>query len=139
MRLVLLSDEFYKTYSDCPEIMRKYNRPYVCLEVRIDELTFAIPLRHHIPHRHCFPTIENSGLDYTKAVVISRSDYLRNERPTIEQKEYNLIKKSEHRIEQGMRKYLKLYRSAWQYRDNPEYQKILHWSTLQYFHKELGL
>ena len=57
MKLILLSSLFYKDYANCPEILQKPTRPYTCLTVRIDGLTFAIPFRHHIPHNSDFDTM----------------------------------------------------------------------------------
>ena len=69
MKLIILSDKFYKEYGGYREILKKPSRPYLCLTVKIDGVTFAIPIRHHINHPFCFKTIGDCGLDYTKAVI----------------------------------------------------------------------
>lgn len=71
MRLIYLSQAFYDRYGDCPEILKKRTRPYACLTIRIEEMTVAIPFRHHIAHKYAFRTYGDCGLDYTKAVVIA--------------------------------------------------------------------
>ena len=93
MKLKILSKDFYSTYADCKEILKKENRPYVCLTIEIGGIPFAIPFRHHIRHRYAFFTIGESGLDYTKAVVIAEARFLSNDHPTIESKEFAIIKK----------------------------------------------
>lgn len=50
MRLVILSESFYEKYAGCKEILKKTDRPYLCLTVKINGKTFAIPFRHHIRH-----------------------------------------------------------------------------------------
>ena len=61
----------------------KENRPYVVLLVNINDIKFAIPLRTNIRHRKCnkFKTSDRetdsiTGIDYSKAVVISKDFYL---------------------------------------------------------------
>lgn len=139
MQLIRLSDIFYQIYENCTEILQKRTRPYACLQVTIDGITFAIPFRHHISHKYAFITYGDCGLDYTKAVVISSDDYISLEPVQIEQAEFNAIKGKEHRIQKGMADYLKLYRKAMQYPANRHYDTIRRCSSLQYFHPELGI
>ena len=91
MRLIVLSDDFYQRHEHHREILQKRTRPYVCLEVTINGTTFAIPFRHHIKHRYAFITYGESGIDYTKAVVIASDDDVANRTPQIEQREYNAL------------------------------------------------
>lgn len=139
MNLVLLSPAFYSAYAGCPEILTKPARPYVCLAVTIDGVRFAIPIRHHIPHQWAFFTIDRRGLDYTKAVVLSRPEYIGSTGAWIEQAEFDLLKKKERMIINGMRHYLQAYKKALRYPDNPHYENIRSRSALQYFHRELRL
>lgn len=98
MRFILLSDKFYQSYGKYREILQKDGRPYACLEVEIDGIRFAIPFRHHIPHKYAFFTYDTCGLDYTKAVVIKDESMISSEIPTIEQKEFNFLKGKDSRI-----------------------------------------
>lgn len=137
MQLKILSKHFYDTYTDCQEILKKSNRPYACLTIEIDGVLFAIPFRHHIRHKYAFYTIGEAGLDYTKAVVISDASYLSSDNPTIETKEFAIIKKEEHKIRHGFKQYLNQYRRAMKHRDNPRSTNILKYSALQYFEEYL--
>lgn len=137
MKLITLSAYFYSKYADCPEILIKPTRPYVCLAVKIDGVPFAIPFRHHIPHKWAFITYGEAGLDYSKAVVITDRRFIGNHTPNIEQIEFNALKGKEVLIENGMRKYLAAYKKAVKYSDNPHYDRIRSCSSLQYFHREL--
>jgi hypothetical protein len=65
------------------------------LLLELDGLTYAIPLRSHIAHPYCFIADnshgQNSGLDYSKAVVIIDSvQYIDPAPVTIRQHEYNI-------------------------------------------------
>lgn len=137
MRLILLSDKFYEEYGNFPEILQKSTRPYVCLEIIIMGKTYAIPFRHHIAHKYAFFTVGESGLDYTKAILVLDNSYISLETPRVEQAEYNAIKGSEPVIATGMRNYIKLYKKAVEYRTNKHYANILKYSTLRYFEKYL--
>lgn len=133
MKIKILSKKFYDTYSACSEILKKETRPYACLTIEIDSMLFAIPFRHHIKHAYSFHTIGEAGLDYTKAVIISDDDYLTDEHPTIESKEFAIIKKNEQKIKYGLKKYVNQYKRAMKHRDNPRSKNILQYSSLQYF------
>ena len=139
MRLIKLNDEFYRTYGSCSEILQKKARPYACLEVCIDGVTFAIPFRHHIKHKHAFITYGECGLDYTKAVVLTSGKFVSSDSVQIDQIEFNAIKGKERRIHKGMSDYLLLYKKAIQYRANRHYENIRRCSSLQYFHAELHI
>ena len=135
MRFVFLSDEFYNDYARCEEVLQKRSRPYACLEVQVYGKTFAIPFRHRITHKHCFPTYNEYGLDYTKAVMIVKPSYIAVGSPQIDQKEFNLLKGKEAQIAREFAKYIKLYKKASMYPDSPHYANILKYSTLKYFIK----
>ena len=54
-------------------------RPYIILLIEIEKNKFVIPIRTNLHKtRDCYESNPqtNSGLDYTKAVVISRNDYI---------------------------------------------------------------
>lgn len=133
MRLILLSDAFYDAYGHFPEVLEKRSRPYVCLEVCIDGMRFAVPFRHHISHKYALLTGNGGGLDFTKAVVLENGAMISYEQPRVEQAEYDFIKTREKLIESGMRRYYKLVQNALRYPDTPRYATILRYSALKYF------
>lgn len=133
LRLIYLSDKFYATYGHYREILQKDGRPYACLAVEIDGYRFAIPFRHHIPHKYAFFTYDRCGLDYTKAVAIEDDPMIAPEMPFIEQREFNALKGKDTLIESGMRRYYKSLRNAMNYPENPHYANILRFSALKYF------
>lgn len=133
MKLIILSKLFYQKYGNKPEILKKEDRPYACLTVTIDGKLFAIPLRHNINHPFCYSTVFPAGLDYSKAVVIETNDYISQDRPWIDTKEWSIIKKNESDIIFGFKKYLRSYKRALKHPDNPRSLLLLKYSTLQYF------
>lgn len=137
MKLKILSEKFYDTYSHCSEILKKENRPYACLTIEFNGILFAIPFRHHIKHNHAFHTIGEAGLDYTKAVVISDMQFLSDDKPSIESKEFAIIKREENKIRYGFFKYVNQYKRAMKHLDNPRSANILKYGTLQYFEEYL--
>lgn len=140
MRLIKLTSDFYDRYANCTEMMHKLNRPYYYLEVSVDQLTFAIPLRHHIKHQYAFYTVNDAGLDYTKAVVISDESSISSDIPYIDTTEWRILKTHENEIFAGFAKYLRVYRKANRKPDVPKNAQIIKYSALQYFdavlHKE---
>jgi protein AbiQ len=95
-----LSAAFYAQFGQYDEILNKEERPYYVLLLELDGLTYAIPLRSHISHPYCFiadnSSGQNSGLDYSKAVIIIDSiQYIDPAPVTIRQHEYNYTEKKE--------------------------------------------
>lgn len=133
MRLVKLSSLFYKQYCNSNEILKKESRPYMCLEIRIDGVDYAVPLRHHIHHNYSFMTTNEAGLDYTKAVPIIDPLFLSNDTPWIDTNEWNTLKRNEKKIIYGFKKYLNQYKRAVAHPNNPRNANILKYSSLQYF------
>ena len=138
-----LTPSFFETYKHCPEIEQKQGRPYHVLLVEWCGCTFAIPLRSHI--RHSFAFIADgveSGLDFTKAVVIRDRKFVSAVPVQIRQHEFNVLKQHERVIRQRFESYLRLYiKKIKRRRDNPSIplDRECRYSALQYFHEDLGL
>ncbi len=137
MKLRILSEKFYDTYSNCKEILKKVNRPYACLTIELNGLLFAVPFRHHIRHPYAFHTIGEAGLDFTKAVIITDMLFLSDDTPSIESKEFAIIKRNEQKIRYELSKYVNQYKRAMKHRTNPRSKNILKYSTLKYFENYL--
>ena len=142
-----LSNAFYGQFSNCGEILTKENRPYYVILLEIDGITYAIPLRSHISHRYCFiadnAAGKNSGLDYSKAVVITDIiKYIDPTPVTIRQHEYSVLKKNQYLIKKQFSSYVALYKREVRRRfKNPALpaSSLCCFSSLKYFHKEMGL
>lgn len=144
LKFIFLSSEFYKDYKykDYPEILSKSDRPYIMFNIRVDNIDFAIPFRSNIPHKNAFFTDEenNCGIDYTKSIVIKKSSYIdTSKNPIIRGDEFKNLKGKEYIIKKGFTKYLKNYKKAAKKIDIERNKHFCQFSSLQYFHKELGL
>jgi protein AbiQ len=143
MEYIFLSEQFYNDYNakSCPEITQKPDRPYVMLLVKIDGLIFAIPFRSNIRHKFSFITDEQNscGIDYSKAVVITQNAHIDSKRkPKIRKNEYKTLIGKEQKILTALQNYVHDYKKAVVYRTQRQ-NYTYKYSTLQYFHEELGL
>ena len=142
-----LSVAFYKQYHNCEEILVKEERPYYVLLLKLDNLTYAIPLRSHITHPFCFMADSSSGhksgLDYSKAVIITdMGKYIDQGPVTIRQHEYNVLKQREYLIKKQFSSYVSSYkREIRRRKKSPKLpiSSLCRYSTLKYFHNELNL
>ena len=135
MQLVYLSQLFYEKYPRdmYPEMLHKEDRPYICLTIEVEGKKFGIPLRQRITHKYGFVTIGDSGLDYTKAVLIESDDYLSGDVPIIDTVEWRKIQMNRDAITEGFREYLKAYRHAVEHKSKIRNDNIIKYSSLQYF------
>lgn len=138
MKYTFLSEEFYKEYpfDKYNQMEQKRNRPYAHVKLDMNGVLFAIPLRSNIGHPHAFFTNkrEKCGVDYSKAVVILKDSYIDNEHKVyLRQNEFNKLKGKEYRIKQQFQNYIDLYKQAKEDETVKHRDKILEFSTLQYF------
>ena len=142
-KFIFLTQQFYADYMACPEIEQKPDRPYVQVVLRIDDIDFAIPMRSHIKHPNAYITDEKNlcGLDYSKAIVlVDPARYIDiSRKPRIRQNEFDALRGKEYIVEQGMRRYLKLYHRALLHPEIPRNAMLLRYSTLQYFEEHIIL
>lgn len=143
-RFVFLSNKFYETYpsSEYPEMEQKKNRPYIQVCVEIDGVQYAIPLRSDIHHPHVFWTDKENhcGIDFSKAVVIKEESYIDSTlEPHLRQHEFDALRGKDYKIKTKMEKYISEYKKAKNDLSKPINQKLVMYSTLQYFEKEIGL
>lgn len=146
-KLNYLSPLFYQKYSrdKYPEIENKENRPYMVLLVKVDCNTFAIPFRTNIKHNNCYKfqnstrkTDSITGLDYSKAVIVNDSSYI-GEAARVNDAEYTELDANYYNIIKRFTTYVRGY-VKYASKTLNEYQKLNYrYTTLQYFHKELGI
>ena len=138
MDFIFLSQSFYNAYANCPEIEQKLDRPYVRVCVRINGVLFAVPLRSHISHPHVLWTDKAAqcGLDFSKAVVLTRREYVdANRRPHIRPREFDALRGKEYLVVQRMQQYIHEYKKAKRRLDVPRNRMLCQYSTLQYFER----
>ena len=145
----LLSDLFYEKYNnnDYPEMEEKTSRPFLVLLVEIDDNKFAIPFRTNIRHKYCYKfantnrlTESSTALDFSKAVIVNDSKYIGVE-ARIDQKEFVELSSKSIFIINKFKNFIEKYKKIML---NPqinyyEYDLLCKYSTLKYFHNELGI
>lgn len=143
MKFNFLKKEFYEEYKNCKELEKKENRPYACITlITIKNTTFAVPIRSHIKHNYAFFTNENKdkGLDFSKSVIIKDTKkFISTTTAYIDKEEYKKLLGKEKFIEKKLQSYIKIYKKALKTPNSLTNKKILEYSTLQYFHKELEI
>lgn len=142
-----LSAEFYNKYNtfEYPEIEHKTHRPYIVLLIKVDNNTFALPLRTNIKHSSCYkfqyssrPTDSITGIDFSKAVIVNDLSYI-GETAEIDNKEYVELNDRIAFIISKFRTYIKGYYTYVSGKANKYQAKRYKYTTLKYFHNELGI
>ena len=146
-QLNYLSTEFYNKYSNSeyPEIENKDNRPYMVVLIKIENNTFAVPFRTNVTHNNCYkfkkstrPTNTITGLDYTKAVIVNNDAYI-GEAARINDMEYTELSNNSAFIIKQFTKFVADYISYANGKKNYYASRKFQFTTLKYFHKELGI
>lgn len=137
MKYNFLSAMFFADYPQriYSEFEYKTDRPYAMVCVDLNGHIFALPLRSHIAHNFAyFSDKENRcGIDYTKAVYISKTAYIDETRkPFIRPNEHKALIGKEHLVKNGFINYIKKYVKAQKSKDTNK-MKPFNFSTLHYF------
>lgn len=151
-QILKLTDAFYKAYPNPPyrEILKKKQRAYNCLLFQTHYNYFiCIPYRTEISHRYAFHFTNTlrakkhkSGLDYSKIVIIEKSEYIDSTDAIIDKDEFNETMVNLGRIKKESLNFVEDYIA------HMKGEKLLHkkefdrrygFSSLKYFHKELGI
>ena len=87
--------------------------------------------------------MHKSGLDYSKIVIVQKKEYLENFDAVVDRDEYKETRDNIEYIKKDAQAYIDDYVNQisgnLQKYDEKEFQRIYNYSTLQYFHKELGI
>ena len=147
-----LSDMFYNTYpkEQFPEILEKKDRPYNCLLIETSyDYYICIPYRSLIVHENAYFFTETersrrtrSGLDYSKMVIIKDTEYFNDSPALIDNDEYRETIRNINTImkdaKEFVNEYLK-YKRGTSTLSSSVLRKKYYYSSLKYFHEELGL
>lgn len=150
--ILKLTSCFYNTYPNPPyvEILSKPNRAYNCLLINAyEKICICIPYRTHIAHNYAYhfknsvrSKSNQSGLDYTKMVIVNNSDFLDDCNAIIDQDEFHETVANIERIKREALTFLEDYVSHKKgvlLLNKSEFRRRYRFSPLQYFHKELGI
>ena len=152
-QILNLTQQFYADYPShlYKEIARKGERPYNCLLLQSHyEYYICIPYRSHINHKYAYKFKNsarskrtNSGLDYSKIIIITDEIYIGTTDAVVDQDEYNETRDNIGYIRNDAQKYINDYVDYLSGRqtkyDKREFERTYKYSTLQYFHNELGI
>ena len=148
-----LTSKFYSDYPDPPygEIIRKETRPYICLLIQAHYGYFiCIPYRSHVNHKYSYrfknsvrSRNNKSGLDYTKIVIVRNSDYIGLCDAVVDTDEYKETRENIEYIKNDAQTYIDNYvnyiSNNSTTKDHVKFNRIYGFSTLKYFHSELGI
>ncbi len=150
--IYLLSSKFINAYplSQYPELMYKQARPYNCLLIDShDDYFICVPYRTSINHSNAYhfsnslrSRTSKSGLDYSKIVIIKDTSYLSSTKAVIDQDEYNETFANMDRITREALQYVDkyiLHTKGIVTLHEREYDRLYRFSTLKYFHDEMGI
>ncbi|MBU4630932.1 hypothetical protein HRJ41_26005 (plasmid) [Pseudomonas sp. BF61] len=117
-------------------------RGYGIVIIELNGLRFGIPLRSRIrpANKHCFITTDRKGLDYSKAVLLAKDEYVSNVPFHIPNDEIKKLRDSEHIIGKQFGKYVERYvKYAKADPTATVLQREYLYSTLVNYHVELGI
>lgn len=151
-QILKLTNDFYNDYprNDYPEILRKKQRPYNCLLVETHyDYFICVPYRTDINHDYAFKfssssrsASHNSGLDYTKIIIVRNLDYVDSIDALVDQDEYHETMINLKKISEEATRFVEDY-VAYQKGElslHPaEVRRRYNYTTLKYFHSELGI
>lgn len=73
-------------------------------------------------------------MDFSKTVVLAKSSYIDTTRkPHIRQNEFDALRGKEHLVQQKLVQYIRAYKKAKMRPDIQRNQRLIQYSTLQYF------
>ena len=151
-QILKLTDDFYNAYPNPPykEILKKKQRAYNCLLFQTHyDYFICIPYRTEISHPYAFhfkttarSKVHKSGLDYSKIVIIAKTEYIDSTDAIIDKDEFNETMMNLNRIKKEALDFVE------DYVEHIKGIKLLHkrefirrygFSPLKYFQKELGI
>ena len=135
--IVYLTSAFFSDYKNCTEIRTKEKRPYICIQIVVDGVLWAIPMRSHINHEYAIWTDKEQGcgIDLTKAVAVCKPEkYISSVKPYVRPNEFAVLKRTnKHTIIQKFLQYIKKYKDAKVHPEIDRNKRLIQFSTLQYF------
>ena len=151
-QILRLTDEFYKDYpsSQYREILKKQKRAYNCLLFQTHyDYFICIPFRTEISHEYAYHFKKSkrskqhkSGLDYTKILIIKDNRYIDDKDAIIDKDEFKETIKNLDKIKAEALAFVEDYikhTNGEVLLHIEEYKRRYQYSSLKYFHEELGI
>lgn len=151
-QILRLTEKFYQNYPSTtyPEILQKPERPYNCLLLQTNyDYFICVPYRTEISHKFAYrfkyserSRRNHSGLDYTKIVIITKSEYLDSSSALVDADEYKETMKNLDRIVREAKTFVDDYTkhcTGEKVMHTSEFNRRYRFSPLKYFHEELKI
>ena len=151
-QILKLTDVFYREYPNPPynEILKKNNRAYNCLLFQSHyDYFICIPYRSEISHKYAFHFTNTtrskehkSGLDYSKIVIITKTDYIDSVDAIIDKDEFKETMVNLKQIKKEALDFVEdyvLHMKGIKMLHEREFERRYGFSSLKYFHRELGI
>lgn len=151
-QILKLTDDFYNDYPNPPykEILKKKKRAYTCILFQTHYGYFiCVPFRTEISHKYAYhfksslrSLKHHSGVDYTKIVILNNTKYIDIRDAIIDKDEYNEVIVNIERIKSEALNFVEdyiAYVKGHKLLHPKEFQRRYLFSSLKYFHYELGL
>ena len=151
-QILKLTDVFYQAYPNPPykEILKKNQRAYNCLLFQSHyDYFICIPYRSEINHKYAFhfsntvrSRAHKSGLDYSKIVIIDKTEYIDSVNAIIDKDEFNETMVNLERIKKEALEFVEDYifhMNGIKKLHKREFDRRYTFSPLQYFHNELRI
>lgn len=148
--IVKLSNEFYLKHDNDVEILKKKDRPYAQGTLISDVANiYFIPFRTNLPQKALkrfpedyieLPTLSKpyAGLDITKTIILTEPEEVRLlPRAYVDNNQYKLLMRKKQELEKKVLDYVQGYKRL--IKDKKGIKDKYQFTTLRYFHKELGL
>lgn len=151
-QILRLTDAFYRVYPNPPyrEILKKKQRAYNCLLFQSHyDYFICIPYRSEITHKYAYhfsnttrSKAHRSGLDYSKIVIITKTEYIDTMDAIIDKDEFNETMVNLDRIKKEALNFVEdyvLHMSGVKELHKREFERRYAYSPLMYLHSELGI
>ena len=151
-QILKLTDVFYREYPNplYNEILKKNNRAYNCLLFQSHyDYFICIPYRSEISHKYAFHFTNTtrskehkSGLDYSKIVIITKTDYIDSVDAIIDKDEFKETMVNLKQIKKEALDFVGdyvLHMKGIKMLHEREFERRYGFSSLKYFHRELGI
>ena len=151
-QILKLTESFYNAYPNPPysEILKKKQRSYNCLLFQTHyDYFICIPYRSEINHKYAFHFTDTfrsrthkSGLDYSKIVIITKTDYIDVSGAIIDKDEFNETMVNLERIKKEALDFVEDYvahMNGIRLLHKKEFDRRYRFSPLKYFHNELEI
>ena len=151
-QILKLTDVFYREYPNplYNEILKKNNRAYNCLLFQSHyDYFICIPYRSEISHKYAFHFTNTtrskehkSGLDYSKIVIITKTDYIDSVDAIIDKDEFKETMVNLKQIKKEALDFVEdyvLHMKGIKMLHEREFEIRYGFSSLKYFHRELGI